>query len=136
MKSEVLGDPSGLTNYFHDNPIIILAILFGSQTTNQATVNSDYDFAILMDIKSEYEKLGIKETIRNDISAILDIAMEKIDIVDIARAKLSIASTIVSEGKVLKGDGTLELSRFYLRTWALEEDFYWRLNHENRSLSS
>lgn len=125
-----------LSYYFENNPTVILAILFGSQATHQATLDSDYDFAILMRTRHGFKNLGLKEGIRHDISKILNLSTERIDIVDIATAGLSIASTIVSEGKVLKGDGTLELSRFYTRTWALEEDFYWRLNNENKSLSS
>lgn len=125
-----------LTTYFEDNPAIVLAILFGSQTTSGHTKNSDYDFAILMNTKDELGRLALKESIKKEIRLILNIRDEKIDIVDISTANLSISSSIVEEGKVLKGDGSLELSQFYLKTWALEEDFYWRLNNENRALSS
>ena len=126
MKDPLL---SNLSSYFKSNPLVILAIIFGSQVTSKARYDSDFDLALLIRQNNEYKRLGIKETIRNDISKVLGISTEKVDIVDIANAGLAITSTIVSQGKVLKGEGTLELSHFYIRTWALEEDFNMRLNH-------
>jgi len=126
-----------LKEYFHNNDHIILAILFGSRAKKSNKNSSDWDFAIQLESSiSGIDALGMKEVVRNDLSRLLNWESENLDLVDIANVGLSLASTIVEEGIVLKGDGSLELSRFYTRIWALEEDFFWGLKYENRTLSS
>ncbi len=127
----------GLIQFFEKIDLVILAILFGSQTNNQATENSDWDIAVLMKkTGNQLEDLAIKETIKHQLKLAFGWQDNNLDLVDLSKSNLSLASSIADEGIVLKGDNTIELNRFYIRTWSLEEDFYWRLEHENRALSS
>lgn len=118
-------------------PHIEFSILFGSIARGDQQSSSDVDLAIKFDETVNTEgSLIQREKIRKLISDKIKTSQEQIDIVDIQSVNLSLSSTIVEEGIVLTGDGSLSLSNFYLRTWAKEEDFYWRLNNENRALSS
>lgn len=118
-------------------PQIEFSILFGSVARGDQHKSSDIDIAVKFDETVDMEGGMIqREKIKKLISEKAKIPQENIDIVDIQRVKLSLNSTIAEEGIVLTGDGSLSLSNFYLRTWANEEDFYWRLNNENRALSS
>lgn len=126
-----------LIRFFEKNDLVILAILFGSQAKNEANETSDWDIAVLMkNTGNQLDDLALKETIRHQLRSTFDWREENLDLVDLSKVRLSLASSIVEDGIVLKGDNTLALSRFYLRTWSMEEDFYWRLEHENRALSS
>jgi len=125
-----------LTNSFVKQSNISFAFLFGSRANGSYNFQSDWDFAIWINNSSEIERLIEKEQLRQQLAKLLKTNIDKIDIVDLQSASLSIMSSVVEDGIILKGDGLLELNLFYKRVWSLEEDFYWRLQYENRTLSS
>jgi predicted nucleotidyltransferase len=117
-----------LASFFEADDRIVLALLFGSRAKDRAHEHSDWDFAIQFEPSDDkLDDLGYKETIRAGLRRLL--GAERVDLVDLLRADLSILATVADEGQVLKGEHTLELSRFYVRVWALQEDFYWRKEH-------
>jgi len=115
---------------------INFAFLFGSRANGSHNSESDWDFAVWINNPSEIERIIEKEQLARQLAKLLNINLDKIDIIDLQSASLSIMSSVVEDGIILKGDGLLELNLFYKRIWSLEEDFYWRLQYENRTLSS
>lgn len=125
-----------LKNWFLKQSNINFAFLFGSRANGSYNYQSDWDFAVWINNPSDIERLIEKEQLRQQLVKLFKINIDKIDIVDLQSASLSIMSSVVEDGIILKGDGLLELNLFYKRIWSLEEDFYWRLQYENRTLSS
>jgi len=126
-----------LEQFFNRQLNITFALLFGSRAKGINKPESDWDFAIWFENKSDVMlRLLKKEELRQQIANFLKVKAEKVDIVDLQTASLSLSSSIVEEGVVLKGNDLLALNLFYKRVWALEEDFYWRLENETCALSS
>ena len=126
-----------LEQFFNQQLNITFAFLFGSRAKETNKPESDWDFAIWFENKSDVMlRLLEKEELRQQLANLLKVNPDNVDIVDLQTASLSISSSIVEEGVVLKGKDLLALNLFYKRIWALEEDFYWRLEHETRALSS
>ena len=123
-----------LKSFFAQQSHITFALLFGSRVSGIIYPQSDWDFAIWFNNSSVNERFICKEQLRQELVQLLKA--DKIDIVDLQTASLSLMSSIVADNIVLKGDDLLELYLFYKRVWALEADFYWRLRNENRTLSS
>ena len=124
-----------LQQHFEKYSWVKFAFLFGSQARGDATQSSDWDIAIWLDNDiAPLERLAKIEDLRNALAKLLGKNDTAIDIVELNRAELSIAATVVNEGIVIKGEHSLELANYYVRIWALEEDFQWRLNNEPRTL--
>lgn len=104
---------------------ILFSLLFGSQARGDASEQSDWDIAIwLTDNSNPFDNLGVIEDIRSAVAHCLELDQDHVDLVDLRRSALSINASIVEEGVVMSGDGTLELPRFYQRIWALLENNY------------
>ncbi len=103
-----------------------LAVLVGSQTTDKATSESDWDIAIRW-IKQidALQSLGKTETLRRMLAKELNVAEEKIDLIDLTTTNLTMKAVVVEEGVVLKGENTLAWNYFMQRTWRELETFYW-----------
>jgi len=103
-----------------------LAVLVGSQTTDKATSESDWDIAIRW-IKQidALQSLGKTETLRRMLAKELNLAEEKIDLIDLTTTNLTMKAVVVEEGVVLKGENTLAWNYFMQRTWRELETFYW-----------
>ncbi len=123
-----------LTHFFAQQSDITFVLLFGSQVNGIIHAHSDWDFAVWFNNSSVNERFIHKEQLRQQLAQRL--TSHKIDIIDLQSASLSLMSSVVADNVVLKGDNLLELFLFYKRVWALEEDFYWRLQYENSTLSS
>ena len=123
-----------VTSFFAQQSNITFVLLFGSQVNGTTNPHSDWDFAVWFNNSPIEERFSQKEQLRNQLSKL--IKTSKIDVVDLQFASLSLKSSIVENNIILKGANLLELMLFYKRVWSLEEDFYWRLKHENRTISS
>ncbi len=127
---------SKLKELFEENHSIVFGFLFGSRITDAGRSPEDWDFAVFWNPDLDFwEKLGLVEDLRIQLAETLEVSSDQVDLVDLNRAGLSIASSVVEDGIPLKGEGALVLERFFQRVWALEEDFYWRLTVENRRIS-
>lgn len=103
-----------------------LAVLIGSQANGTARPESDWDIAVQWDHALSFmEELNGTECLRSALSRHLGVAEDRIDLIDIPKARLAIRSVIVEEGLLLKGDGCLAWSHFLTRTWRELEEFYW-----------
>ena len=125
-----------LTPFFEQQLHISFALLFGSRANGTTHSQSDWDFAIWFQNSSINERLFQKEQLRQQLAQLLKMNSDEIDVIDLRSASLSLKSSVVADGVVLKGEDSLELMLFYKRVWSLEEDFYWRLHYENSNLSS
>jgi predicted nucleotidyltransferase len=113
-----------LTQLVMSNSEIELAVLVGSQATGKADQNSDWDLALQWKRTIEpLQLLGKTEQLRSTISNLLTISAEKIDLIDIPTAGLTMRAVVAEEGILLKGDNTLEWSHFLQRTWRELEEF-------------
>ena len=113
-----------LTQLVMSNSEIELAVLVGSQATGKANENSDWDLALQWKRTIEpMPLLGKTEQLRSKISNLLAISAEKIDLIDIPTAGLTMRAVVAEEGILLKGDNTLEWSHFLQRTWRELEEF-------------
>ncbi len=125
-----------MKHFFAQQSDITFALLFGSRANGKIHPQSDWDFAVWFKNYSVNERFIQKEQLRQQLAQRLKTNSHEIDVIDLQSASLSLMSSVVADGIILKGDDLLELMLFYKRVWSLEEDFYWRLQHENSTLSS
>jgi uncharacterized protein len=101
-----------------------LAVLIGSRRRGTATEDSDWDFAILWSPEMSFEEvLAATERLRAQLAETLGTGVDRIDLIDLASARLAIRAVVAEEGRLLKGDGSLAWSHFLLRTWRELEDW-------------
>jgi predicted nucleotidyltransferase len=123
-------DKSLLTALLANIPDIELAVLIGSRAQGVAQRGSDWDIALRWDRHiAPLERLGRTETLRRMLARSLEVAEDKIDLIDLATARLAMRAVAAEEGVVLKGEDSLAWSHFLLRTWRDLEDFYWEQAH-------
>lgn len=106
------------------------AVLVGSRASGKAKPDSDWDIAIRWrhDV-SAYRRLELTESLRLDLAHLLKVDPEKIDLIDLAAARLTMRALVAEEGLVLFGAEGLPWLRFLQTTWAQIEDFEWRRQH-------
>lgn len=103
-----------------------LAVLIGSRASGNASIDSDWDFAVQWPRSLDnMSKLGRTETLRRQIAQQLGVAETAIDMIDIPAARLAMRAVIAEEGIVLRGKSSLYWSRFLQRTWRELEEYYW-----------
>lgn len=103
-----------------------LAILVGSRATDRAHAGSDWDIAIQWPAAlSLFDTLARTETLRRELAAILGVAEENVDLIDLPRARLAMRAVVAEDGVPLKGEDSLAWNRFLARTWRELEDYQW-----------
>lgn len=109
-----------------------LLILIGSRATGSNCPDSDWDFAFRFSVNdSNYmERLAKTEELRHDLADALNTVREKIDLIDIAAANLTMRAIIAEEGIPVKGGDQVAWYRFLTRTWRELEYWYWEREHE------
>jgi predicted nucleotidyltransferase len=108
-------------NISHDNLKVLfsneklnyikLVLLFGSRVSQDYHLQSDYDFAVLVDdgFKNDW---GEMSSVWNDICDVLNLADCDIDIVDLKNCNSGIINSIKENYIILKGDDS-ELQRLF-----------------------
>ncbi len=103
-----------------------LAVLVGSRATGRAHADSDWDFAIQWPATLPlFDQLASSETLRRALATLLGVTEERIDLIDLPRARLAMRAAVAEEGLVLKGEDRLAWNHFLARTWRELEDFAW-----------
>jgi predicted nucleotidyltransferase len=92
-----------LRSFFADRPYVKLAILFGSRASGRAEPQSDYDFAVAF-APTFADPWGGVAVLRSECNALLKLADEDFDVVDLSRADAAVLSGIRAGHVVLKGD--------------------------------
>ena len=94
------------------------------------TEQSDWDIAIRWQKGlNDLTVFEPTELLRHKIAQAINSHADKIDLIDIATARLAMRAVIAEEGITLKGEGSLNWSHFLTQTWAELEDYYWRKQH-------
>ncbi|OYW36200.1 MAG: hypothetical protein B7Z35_13240 [Hydrogenophilales bacterium 12-61-10] len=106
------------------------AVLVGSRADNRARPDSDWDIALQWQTAAPWmQTVGEQETLRRRIAETLNVTLDRIDLIDLPRANLAMRANAAENGRVLKGEDTLEWAHFLTRTWRELEDFYWEQSH-------
>ncbi len=115
----------------HGNTEVEIAVLVGSRRQGTARPNSDWDIACFFRRRSEdaLQELQRVEHIRCQIAEVLGVIPEKIDLIDLSRARLAMKALVADDGLVLKGDDTSRWFRFLQQTWRELEDVEWEKTH-------
>ncbi len=105
-----------------------LAILIGSQVNGKTHSESDWDIAIRWHRQPKINvmtALAQTETLRQTLAQLLNVTDDKIDLIDLTTARLTMRVVVAEEGVVLKGEETLAWHYFLQRTWRELEEYYW-----------
>ena len=95
-----------------------LIIAFGSQQTNFARADSDFDFAILTE---KPLSLAVRTKISERLSRKFKINEDKIDITDLSTASPLLLYEVSKKGKLIEGD-SFDFIRFKVRAWKIYQD--------------
>lgn len=119
-----------IIDFFEAQKDVALAFLFGSRARDEPAAH-DWDIALSFDtcFSSKLDRLARLERLKFDLSQVLSLPAEQIDLVDLKRAPLNLCITVAEEGRILKGRRSLELFRFYQRAWSAQEEFHLRKAH-------
>ena len=113
------------------------AVLVGSQATGRTHAQSDWDVAIQWGRQvSASERLTSTEQLRQTLRLLLQVPEEKIDLIDLADARLAMRALVAEEGQPLCIVDDLAWIRFLQNTWAELEDYEWRRQHPPSEIAS
>lgn len=102
------------------------AVLIGSRADNTFRPESDWDIAVRWARGIDFMAcLGKTENLRRKCAAALHTSEAYIDIIDIASARLAMKAVVAEDGIPLKGENSIEWSRYLTRTWRELEEYYW-----------
>jgi hypothetical protein len=88
--------------YCQSKPQIKLAYIFGSQANGETGPLSDYDFAFYVGIKDTSKIFNLQIKLINDLSDVIKVDSEKIDIVMLNTTKRpELLYNIIKEGKLI-----------------------------------
>ncbi|MCF6282029.1 MAG: nucleotidyltransferase domain-containing protein [Candidatus Polarisedimenticolaceae bacterium] len=107
-----------------------MAVLVGSRAEGRAQPDSDWNITIQWKRQlSTLENLANTETLRHALAASLKIEDNKIDLIDLPRAKLAMRALVAEAGVPLKGEEYLVWNHFLSRTWRELEAYEWEKQH-------
>lgn len=109
-------------------PQLELAVLIGSQVNGKVHMESDWDIAIRWCRQPEVNIMTVlaqTETLRRTLAQLLKVTDDKIDLIDLTNARLTMRAVVAEEGLILKGEETLAWHYFLQRTWRELEEYYW-----------
>ena len=109
---------------------LAFAVLVGSRAEGSAHAHSDWDIAIKWaPTLSLTEQLRRTELLRHQLRLALDLDEDRIDLIDVSGAGLTMRALVAEEGKELVVQDDLAWIRFLSATWFELEDHYWRAQH-------
>ncbi len=107
-----------------------LAVLVGSRADGCAHPESDWDIAMQWKREmSMLDNLANTETLRRKLAVALGIGEDRIDLIDLPRAGLTMRALVAEEGIPLKGEDTLAWNHFLGRVWRELEAYEWEKQH-------
>jgi predicted nucleotidyltransferase len=109
---------------------LAFSVLVGSRTEGNAHAHSDWDIAIQWArTLSLTEQLRRTELLRYQLRLALGLDEDKIDLIDVSGAGLTMRALVAEQGKALVVQDDLAWIRFLSATWFELEDHYWRAQH-------
>ena len=119
-------DLTRLREFLSGQTALELAILVGSRATGRDHTGSDWDIAIQWPVAlGLFDSLARTETLRRDLANILAVAEERVDLIELPRARLAMRAVVAEDGITLKGEDSLAWNHFLARTWRELEDYAW-----------
>lgn len=102
-----------LSSLLSAKPYIEFAVLVGSRAEGNAHVESDLDIAMQWKYNSDWMiLLGQMETMRREISEVVGVESDKIDLIELRRANLAMRANVAESGLPLTGQDTLAWAHF------------------------
>jgi predicted nucleotidyltransferase len=106
------------------------AVLVGSRASEQQHAGSDWDIALQWSPTLTWgQALEATEQIRLEVAKLLGIGPERVDMIDLHRANLTMRASVAEEGLALAVHDERAWNHFLQRTWRDLEDFYWDRRH-------
>lgn len=103
-----------------------LAILIGSRATGTARPDSDWDLAIQWNRGLDFlQQLAATEQLRGVLAEKLRVPGQRIDLIDLPTARLTMRAVVAEEGLPIVGRDALPWQHFLQRTWRELEEVYW-----------
>ena len=119
-----------LTDTLSGEPQLEFAVLIGSRAAGTAHSDSDWDIALQWKADLDWlDVLANTETLRRKLAKTMTTTIDKIDLIELRRANLTMRANVAENGVPLMGEDALAWGHFLQRTWRELEDFYWELNH-------
>jgi predicted nucleotidyltransferase len=128
MLTKLKLDEEALRQCLLNIPQLELAVLIGSQVNGKVHMESDWDIAIRWHRQPEVNIMTVlaqTETLRRTLAQLLKVTDDKIDLIDLTNARLTMRAVVAEEGLILKGEETLAWHYFLQRTWRELEEYYW-----------
>ena len=120
------GELARLREFLSGQATLELAILVGSRATGSTNAGSDWDIAIQWPVAlSLFDTLARTETLRRSLAALVGVAEDRIDLIDLPRARLAMRAEAAEDGVPLKGEDSLVWNHFLARTWRELEEYAW-----------
>ena len=106
------------------------AVLVGSRAQGREHHGSDWDIAIRWTPSlGGADKLVATEELRQQLRHALNVSEDRVDLIDLADARLAMRALVAQEGFPLFIRDDLAWIRFLQNTWAQIEDNQWRTQH-------
>lgn len=117
-----------------ETPAVAFAVLIGSRANHTASDTSDWDIAVLWkpadpSADAAFARLGQHESLRHRLAQCLNVANDKIDLIDLASAGLTMKAQVAEEGTIVSLNDELAWAYFHTTTWRELEDHYWDRAH-------
>ena len=126
MATDITMNSAQALRIFDALPELELAVLIGSRATETAHPESDWDIAIQWDRTMDFiHQLAATELLRRTVADNLGVTEQKIDLIDLPTARLTMRAVVAEEGYPLKGGDSLAWHHFLQRTWRELEEQYW-----------
>jgi predicted nucleotidyltransferase len=123
-------DLAKLSTALAGTPELAFAILIGSRAAGNARPDSDWDIAVRWSPSPDLmHHLGRHEILRQRLAEQLDLQSDKIDLIDLASARLAMRTEVANAGKPLCIRDPLAWAYFQTSTWRQLEDFHWDRAH-------
>lgn len=109
---------------------LTFAVLVGSRTNGTVREDSDWDIAVQWNPSlSGSDKWVATELLRQHLRHALQVPEDRIDLIDLADARLAMRALAAEEGIPLYIANDLAWARFLQSTWSMLEDHQWRREH-------
>lgn len=110
-------------------PQLSCLVLIGSRANGTAQQQSDWDFAYFFDEPNEFIRLGLAETLRQQLASLVNCYADSIDLVDMRSAQLAMRIVIVNDGQLIFCQNAHFWFKFQEKTWREHEYWKWEESH-------
>jgi predicted nucleotidyltransferase len=85
-----------------ETPGVAFAVMIGSRANHTARESSDWDIAVFWKSPdNSFARLGQHEALRHRLAQCLELQDEKIDLIDLASARLAMKAVVAEEGIIV-----------------------------------